>query len=102
MNTPDSTRTRPTAPLRSGSMIPMSNWTIDEDFHLHTGEPDGAYGGSGYTWDEFCAKPKPPCPACGTPADIDAVPLRPTYGGPKVDLFLPGLWSCPNRCQRPR
>lgn len=77
----------------------MSEWTIDADFRFNGGERDGMHGESGYTWAEFTAKARPPCPACGDPIEVAAVECR---DGDGRNLFIPGSVSCRNGCQPPR
>lgn len=78
----------------------MSDWTIDDSFRFHEGERDGEHGRSGYTWDEFMSKSRPPCPKCGVP--ITVAPVDASSKLADVKLYIPGRVSCPNGCQPTR
>lgn len=77
----------------------MSEWTIDENFRFDEGERDSA-SPSGYTWDEFTSKTRPPCPKCGAPINVAPVDVSSRLAD--VELFIPGRVSCPNGCRPTR
>lgn len=73
----------------------MAVWRLDPDTYALI-EEDRPHP-SGYTWQEFQDVDRPPCPACGTPIDVDAVGSR-TMADPEP-MYIPGLMSCPTGCQ---
>lgn len=69
-------------------------WTIDPET-LRFSEND-ARPEHGYTRAEFDAMDPPPCPTCGTPVDVTAIPT-PDLGS-RETRYIPGRWRCPRSC----
>lgn len=74
---------------------PSTGWHLDETGALNEGT--ARPHPHGYTWQEFSAQNRPPCPTCGSRIDIDPVPSTNRATGETI--YTPGRWTCPNGCQ---
>ncbi|MDN3356853.1 hypothetical protein [Actinomadura sp. DC4] len=73
----------------------MAEWRLDPNTFALTEE--GRPRPGGYTWEEFQDVGRPPCPTCGTPINVSPVKVE-AMGDPEP-RYVPGLMSCPNRCE---
>lgn len=68
-----------------------TSWTLDPDT-LHLAE---ASGRTSFTAEEFARQVWPPCPVCGTPIVVDAIPA-PSWTD--RDTVIAGRWRCRRGC----